>query len=299
METLDLLESLPFSSLSSVSTLATLPSTTAPGAIAAGSAAATAALAAALSGAESPAPTSAVAGLSPKARTRQYLRMEAYCFTSLSFLVTISQSPEVISYLSTTPALRLLLSLMRDGSPRIQRLSLRALGVILPGVSPRALAQARVMDVVLGPASADKKVAVVEGDSTTGVDGGFIDYLFQKLGAALITEQSASANSNSKPAGEKKPTTNPMDCRTGEVLLCQAADYVALLRTLSRTESAAPAAEFDLKSADASAHVSWATLISGVIQRSLLGLSKLVAPGGSKTHLTGSRYVCVLRCLCV
>lgn len=64
----------------------------------------------------------------------EFIRVERTCYHALCSLCTISSSKAVLGYLASPALLTLLFTVLRNGSPRMQRVVSRTLGAILPGV---------------------------------------------------------------------------------------------------------------------------------------------------------------------
>jgi hypothetical protein len=197
-----------------------------------------------------------------------YLDIESSIFHILSLFVTVSNSAGVLHWLAAVPRVCQWLKLFRTGSPRIQRLSVRLLGLVLPRFfTPEQFEANRLLPALFD----DEQPQRSRPDS-------FVEYLFVELGRSLASQESAAnekeKESKTKPTDASAPTSTPpaasaspaaldvcpYDYRNGEVALNHASELVSFIRLLL---IASPEA--------------WGPVIRSYILRSLKALPQLAA----------------------
>ena len=104
----------------------------------------------------------------------QYLTAELNAFSALSTLVAISASSAfTLQYLSSRNVLQLLIAILGQGTPRLQRSALSLLGELLKSISPHQLDAMRLRDQ-----------AGAKEDSQPITSGSLLTYLFRSIGIA-------------------------------------------------------------------------------------------------------------------
>jgi len=229
-----------------------------------------------------------------------YLAAESTCFRHLSLFSSLARTPSasssspILIFLRQGPSLMLLLRLLRAGSPRQQGTVTRLLPFLLQQLSPSALDARKdqvkrglglpvqhdgddsesdnenamddsEMDELIAPSSLPilKNLAAKTSDSEI-----FIRYLFVALGSCMVS------HTHFDDAKEGTTQINSIDDRNGEVSLCLAADFVALLRTLL----AFPTCVNNMAETERKTAQQWSAAVSAVLSDALQQLHAQVQP---------------------
>ena len=159
-----------------------------------------------------------------------FLAAEASAFTSLSTLISMSASSSfVLSHISSRNVVQLLLHILNQGSPRLQRASLSLLGELLELIAPSEWDRMRLTGEVTLQGKPDSRATATA----------FVRYLFFTIGLLSYGDY-AHPVVHTTP-----PYVNPYDSRSGDVHLSLAAAMVMFVRQRLRNAQQAKDAQRD------------------------------------------------------
>ena len=162
------------------------------------------------------------------ATAASYLSAEASAFNSLSALISMSASSTlVLKYIGSRNVVQLLLHVLSEGSPRLQRAALSLLGELLHNIAPAEWDRMRLK----GQVSA---LGQTESQATATV---FVRHVFLTIGFLSYGDYAHPVEHTTSPY------FNPYDYRSGDVQLSLAAAMIMFIRQrLQRAQQAQQAA---------------------------------------------------------
>ena len=169
------------------------------------------------------------------ATAASYLSAEASAFASLSTLISMSASSSfVLSYIGSRNVIQLLLRVLSQGSPRLQRAALSLLGELLESIAPSEWDKMRLTGEVMPLGKPDAQATAAA----------FVRYLFFTIGLLSYGDY-AHFVSHTSP-----PYVNPYDYRSGDVHLSLAAAMVMFVRQRLKQAQQAQEAETEALAED-------------------------------------------------